>query len=141
MIAGSDTTSNTFGWIFQYLVEYPDVKARLVEEIDSVLNSTQDVVPSLDQLAQMPYTEAVVKETLRFKVGKNCNVFDCMLKIIADDTTIDRHFTGPRDVSLYRVDQEDRRARRLQRLGAPQGNHHQHSHSIRIRQRGRRVGL
>lgn len=95
MIAGSDTTSNTFGWIFQYLLENPDVKAKLIEEIDSVLNTTDDVVPSLEQLSQMTYTQAVVKETLRLKVRNTyasvCSSISSTIILCRDAITCSLH--------------------------------------------------
>ena len=61
--AGQETTSNLLTWTFHVLAEHPEIEARLLAEIDEVLNGR---TPSMSDLAQMPYLRMLVDEVLRF---------------------------------------------------------------------------
>jgi cytochrome P450 len=61
-VAGHETTAVTLMWAFKLLAEHPDVQAKLFEEVDRVLGGR---VPTLADLPNLPYTEMVMKETLR----------------------------------------------------------------------------
>lgn len=74
IFAGHDTTSSTIAWVFYLLHEYPDVHAKVVEELDHVLGpkSAESSVSPADKIRtdpylvnRLPYTAAVIKETLR----------------------------------------------------------------------------
>ncbi|KAL6306620.1 cytochrome P450 [Sparassis latifolia] len=60
--AATDTTSNTLARIFELLAEHPDVQERLRNEILREYNGAE---LSYDQLMQLPYLDAVCRETLR----------------------------------------------------------------------------
>ena len=38
-LAGSETTSTTLNWAVLYMVRYPEVQARVQEELDSVVGT------------------------------------------------------------------------------------------------------
>lgn len=61
-VAGHETTAVTLMWAFKLLAEHPQVAAKLHAELDAVLGGR---VPTLADLPQLPYTEMVMKETLR----------------------------------------------------------------------------
>jgi cytochrome P450 len=61
-IAGHETTANALTWTWCLLSEHPEVKARLWVEVDHVLGGKP---PTVAQLAQLPYTEMVIKESMR----------------------------------------------------------------------------
>ncbi|MDX2036323.1 MAG: cytochrome P450 [Isosphaeraceae bacterium] len=61
-LAGHETTANTLAWAFWLLARHPEVEARLHDEVDRVLG---DRLASLADLTALPYTNAVVTETLR----------------------------------------------------------------------------
>jgi cytochrome P450 len=61
-IAGHETTAVTLAWIFVELARHPEVETRLHAELDSILNGRP---ATLSDLANLPYTELIVKETLR----------------------------------------------------------------------------
>lgn len=61
-IAGHETTSSTLVWAWQLLSHNPRVREALAEELDRVLGDDE---PGFDDYARLPYTQAVVKETLR----------------------------------------------------------------------------
>jgi cytochrome P450 len=72
MFAGTDTTSLALTWILYLLAVYPDVQDRLRTELLSVtppeaLNAlTPDEVETLyASVAELPYLENVIRETLR----------------------------------------------------------------------------
>ncbi|MDW8291929.1 MAG: cytochrome P450 [Anaerolineae bacterium] len=62
IVAGHETTANTLSWAWYLLAKHPRVEARLHDELDRVLGRR---APTVDDLPRLPYTEAVVKETLR----------------------------------------------------------------------------
>jgi cytochrome P450 len=61
-IAGHETTANTLTWGWMLLSQNPAVRARLEAEVDSVLGGR---APAFTDLRQMPYVNAVFKETMR----------------------------------------------------------------------------
>ncbi|XP_042218258.1 cytochrome P450 2L1-like [Homarus americanus] len=61
--AGSETTTITLTWMFYYLATYPEVQQKMQAEIDEVL--PKGTLATLDDKLRMPYTEAVIHETLR----------------------------------------------------------------------------
>jgi len=70
LFSGHDTTSSTICYIFYVLSVYPSVLQRLRAEHDSVFGSDVSKTASLiacdsHLLNQLPYTVAVIKETMR----------------------------------------------------------------------------
>lgn len=61
-VAGHETTSHALSWSFYLLSQHPEARARLDEEHARVLNGR---LPRFDDLAQLPYTEQVLHESLR----------------------------------------------------------------------------
>lgn len=64
VLAGSDTTGITLAQILQHFAEHPDAQKKLRKEIADARGSRNED-PSFEVLAQLPYLDAVVKETLR----------------------------------------------------------------------------
>lgn len=62
MLAGHETTANALNWTWMLLAQNPQVEARLHAELDSVLGGRR---PTLADLKQLPYTEMVIKESMR----------------------------------------------------------------------------
>ncbi|KAF7790941.1 hypothetical protein EIP86_001900 [Pleurotus ostreatoroseus] len=69
LFAGHETTSNSVGWALLELARNPDVQNRLRSEIHEMERTVRargsTTGPSLSDVDQMPYTQAVIKETLR----------------------------------------------------------------------------
>jgi cytochrome P450/NADPH-cytochrome P450 reductase len=63
LAAGHETTSGLLSFALYFLLKHPDVMARARAEVDQVLEV--DTTPRFEHLAQMPYLEQVLKETLR----------------------------------------------------------------------------
>jgi cytochrome P450 len=61
-MAGHETTANLLAWAFYLLSQAPEAEARLVTEAQSVLGGR---AAGWDDLPSLPYTRAVVDETLR----------------------------------------------------------------------------
>lgn len=61
-MAGHETTANCLAWAWYLLSQAPDVEAKLHAELDTVLDGR---APTLADLAALPYTRAVIDETLR----------------------------------------------------------------------------
>ena len=62
VLAGHETTANALTWTLYLLSQNHDVEAQLQAEIDSVL---QGRAPTLEDLPNLPYTEMVIKESMR----------------------------------------------------------------------------
>ncbi|EXK27496.1 hypothetical protein FOXG_17521 [Fusarium oxysporum f. sp. lycopersici 4287] len=66
MVAGSDTTGITLSAILYYLLENPLCLAALQQEIDLYyIEGKLSEKPTFQETQQMPYLQAVIKETLR----------------------------------------------------------------------------
>ncbi len=61
-LAGHETTANALAWTFYLLAHHPEVRARLEREVDGALEGR---TPTLADLGRMPYTLAVLKESMR----------------------------------------------------------------------------
>ncbi len=61
-LAGHDTTANTLNWTWYLLAQNPEIEAKMHHEIDTVLNGN---VPTLADLRRLPYSEMVIKESMR----------------------------------------------------------------------------
>jgi cytochrome P450 len=66
LLAGEDTTANTMAWMLHFMSQYPDVQAKLQEEVDAVLGQT-DLLPDIAAADKLVYLEAVAYETMRLK--------------------------------------------------------------------------
>ncbi|CAG7732710.1 unnamed protein product, partial [Allacma fusca] len=63
-MAGAETTSTTLAWMCAYLICHPQVQEKLQDEIDRVVG--RERLPNLSNRSSMPYTEAVINESMRF---------------------------------------------------------------------------
>jgi cytochrome P450 len=61
-LAGHDTTANALSWTWYLLSQNPEKEAALFTELRSVLGSR---APTAADLARLPYTEMVIKESMR----------------------------------------------------------------------------
>ncbi|MFB7666717.1 cytochrome P450 [Kitasatospora sp. NPDC056138] len=62
MMAGTETTAATLAWTFHELAQNPHIEERLRAELRDVLGGRQ---VGYDDIAALPYTRAVVSESLR----------------------------------------------------------------------------
>ncbi|MBX3085112.1 MAG: cytochrome P450 [Anaerolineae bacterium] len=61
-IAGHETTANALAWTWYLLAQHPAVEAKLHQELDAVLAGR---APTAKELANLPYTEMIIKESMR----------------------------------------------------------------------------
>ena len=61
LLAGHETTANQLTWTFYLLSQYPEVEARLHAELDAL----GDESLGADDVARLPYTRAVIAESMR----------------------------------------------------------------------------
>lgn len=60
--AGTETTATSLGWLFLYLIKYPEVQIKVQEEIRKVIGERY---PKLSDRNNMPYVQAVISEMQR----------------------------------------------------------------------------
>lgn len=61
-LAGHETTANALSWTWYLLAQNPGAERALAAELDSVLGVA---APTLADLPRLPYTEMVIKESMR----------------------------------------------------------------------------
>jgi cytochrome P450 len=66
LFAGEDTTAHTLGWTIWLLATYQDVQLRLAGEAQEVLGE-HPYPADYHTVGQLPYTDAVLRESLRVK--------------------------------------------------------------------------
>ncbi|GJJ05857.1 hypothetical protein Clacol_000044 [Clathrus columnatus] len=69
-LGGIDTTESTVQSFFLAMILYPDVQKAAQRELDKVIGSKS--LPSFEDRPNLPYIEAVVKETLRWHPVAPC---------------------------------------------------------------------
>jgi cytochrome P450 len=84
--AGKDSTATSLMWCFIMLNRHPDVEAKVRAELQEKLPklfADKDYVPSLDDVGQLVYVEAALRETLRL-----CPIVPANAKEANRDTTL-----------------------------------------------------
>ena len=62
LIAGHETTASLLTWTMMLLAQHPEVEAKLVAEVRSVLGED---LPTVEDRSRLKYTEMVLKESMR----------------------------------------------------------------------------
>ncbi|WP_343730818.1 cytochrome P450 [Duganella sp.] len=66
VFAGEDTTSNTMGWLLEFLADHPPAAARMAQEASEVLGA-RAVLDDYHLLDQLNYIDAATREAMRLK--------------------------------------------------------------------------
>ncbi|KAK7793941.1 hypothetical protein R5R35_011867 [Gryllus longicercus] len=82
LVAAPTTTSSTLTFAVRALLYHPEVQRRSQEELDRVVG--RDRLPTLDDRFNLPYTEAIIRETLRY----NTLLPLALPHLAAEDTTL-----------------------------------------------------
>jgi cytochrome P450 len=61
-LAGYETTANVLSWSFYLLAQHADAEKKLVTELENVL---QGKPPTLSDIPHLPYTRAIINESMR----------------------------------------------------------------------------
>ncbi|KAI9251372.1 cytochrome P450 [Phascolomyces articulosus] len=65
-LAGHDTTSNAISYALYNLATHPDIQEKARDEANRILGSEPiDVLPTVEQINEMTYTQMIIKETMR----------------------------------------------------------------------------
>ena len=67
LFASQDATSSASTWLFQLMADRPEILDRVRQENLAARNGDPSVRFSMDLLENLPFTRAVVKETLRYR--------------------------------------------------------------------------
>jgi cytochrome P450 len=62
IVAGSETSATTLNWTWYCLSQYPDVLAKVQQEVDQ---ASYDETPGFEHTEELPYIRQVVEEVLR----------------------------------------------------------------------------
>jgi len=91
LAAGHDTTAMALAWAFELILAQPDVVARIEAELDEVAGGA---LPGIEEMQQLPYLDAVIKETLRVR-----NVIAFVVRVLKDDFQVGG-FAYPKGIVL-----------------------------------------
>ncbi|CAG8491628.1 3684_t:CDS:2 [Paraglomus brasilianum] len=80
---GIDTTANLICFIVYLVIKHPEVKARLQQELDTVLGTDLSRLIKYEDLNKLVYTDAVIKET-----GRLMPVTSINLRVAEEDDVI-----------------------------------------------------
>ncbi|XP_065272358.1 cytochrome P450 2C5-like [Emys orbicularis] len=69
--AGTVSTANTLLFFFLVMAKFPQIQARVQQEIEKVVGATH--APSMEDRVRMPYTNAVIHEMQRSQKGQSEN--------------------------------------------------------------------
>ncbi len=92
-IAGSDTSSFQILWVLVYLISHPQALNSVKEEVDKVVG--RDRLPTMDDQAYMPFTQAVINECMRLCAPLPMGVMHAS----SDDTSL-CGYTIPKDTLI-----------------------------------------
>jgi benzoate 4-monooxygenase len=90
LIAGSDTTSNTSCALLFHVLNNPHVIPKLQEELDAALPI--QCVPSYEQVKDLRYVDAVIKETMRIHSTSSLGL---PRTVVGEGVTLQNHFFPP----------------------------------------------
>ncbi|GMF12206.1 unnamed protein product [Phytophthora lilii] len=95
LIAGRDTTADALGWLFHVLSENPSVESKLRSELLThmpKLATDPEYVPSVEELSEVHYLEATIRELLRILPAGPLIATHCVRDtVFPDGTFVPKH--------------------------------------------------
>lgn len=64
--AGTGATGGTILWFIMAMIMFPDALKRAQDEVDSVVGTDGETIPTFEHLDRLPYCVALTKETFRW---------------------------------------------------------------------------
>jgi cytochrome P450 len=101
--AGHETTSTALTWTFYLLSQYPEVEAKLHDELARVLGGR---TPTFADLPNLPYTEMIVKESMRLYPPAWGTTREVIEPVTISDYPIGKR--GTVFVNIYGVQRDER---------------------------------
>jgi cytochrome P450 len=96
LVAGFDTTANTITWFLQNIGSYPEIQKRIQDELHDIFSDDPSRETTMEDLKQMRYLEACIKESMRFTSTTPYTVRDC-----AEDVEVSsRSLVIPKDATV-----------------------------------------
>lgn len=65
VVAGIDTSAQTVNWFLLLMGNRPEIQAKAQEELDRIIG--RDTLPTVEDLARLPYLFACLAESMRFR--------------------------------------------------------------------------
>lgn len=65
LVAGEDTTANAMAWMIHFMIDRPDVQAKMQAEADAILGE-RGTLARYEDHEKLTYIEAVANESMRF---------------------------------------------------------------------------
>ncbi|KAG2216004.1 hypothetical protein INT46_007064 [Mucor plumbeus] len=96
LIAGSETTSNSIGFVFINLMRNPKNLKKLYKELDTIEFEQGQIVFHHEQLKHLPYLNAVINETLRVDSIAAAG----LMRRAPKDTVLDGRIFVPKDTTV-----------------------------------------
>ncbi|KAM8952636.1 cytochrome P450 2A6-like [Pelodytes ibericus] len=93
-LGGTETTTTVLKHGFLILIKYPEIQAKVHKEIDKFIG--RERAPNCSDRSQMPYTESVINEILRF-----CDLVPMNLPHMVTKDAQFRGFTIPKGTEVY----------------------------------------
>ncbi len=91
LLLGYETTSGVLCWLFYLVHSHPQVKTKLLQELNSL-----NPIPTPEEITQLPYLDAVCKETMRL----HPIALICTPRIVKEPVQIDKYQFLPNTVLI-----------------------------------------
>jgi cytochrome P450 len=89
LLAGEDTTAHSLSWVAHEILDQPEVRKKLVREIDATLGEA--AVPcDVDTANRLPYVDAVATETLRLRAVAPYLALESNEDVVVGDVAVPR---------------------------------------------------
>jgi cytochrome P450 len=90
LVGGRDTSAQTMSWFVHVISQHPEVEQKVREEIFAripALEKNPGYFPTMEEVQDLPYLEACLKETLRLYPAASFNVKHCFEDTFLSDGT------------------------------------------------------